>query len=352
MSAWAATAFDRPPRGFPGLGERIAEREIAARRDERCILCGAADPVGVGCCMSCLGRTGNRLVFLRRPVSGGAREQQLDTVRTLLPPEVPDLEVGLVADGHLALASVPDEALDRVERALMSRGLSIRSASPRWSMASTPLPLLLILVAIVATGAVGASTAGGWMGVAAPVAALLLWAFAQVQLRRPVLHDPDRGGWLDPADEAQVVRTLLCLRPGRARVRFNELVRLGRLLHARAVMAGDAATAEDVVALMTVGADVARDLDRVLESWGELGGSALFGRDGGERERLRENADRLESLLVRATGVLGGSHRRFVNDGSCSGELSFLIHEIDRGRATYTRAIREVERMLAEGPVH
>ena len=352
MSAWAATAFDRPPRGFPGLGERIAEREIHVRRDQRCTLCGAADPVGGGCCLSCLGRSADRLIFLRRPVSRGARTEQLETVRSLLPPELPDLEVALVADGHRALAAVPDEAVERVERALRGRGLAIRSASPTWSLASTPLSLLVLIVAVAATGALGALASQPWMGIAGPAVALLLWSLAQAQLHRPVVADPDRGGWLDPVDEGHVVRTLISLRPGRARVRFTELVRLGRLLFARAELAGDRATAEDVAALLVVGADVARDLDEVLAWWSEHTPAELFGRGHAERDRMRDTADQLEALLVRAVGVLGGSHRRLVNDGSCSGELSFLIHEIDRGRASYVRAFREVEELLAEGTAH
>jgi len=346
MSAWAATAFDRPPRGIPGLRERFAEREIHVGQEERCTLCGAIDPVGAGCCFSCLGRSGERLLFFRRPVSRAARDQQIDVVRSLLPPEIHEMEVGLVADGHRALAAVPTVALERVEAALTRRGLSVRCGSPRWSLAPTPAPLLLVLVLIAATGALGVGLSTPWPGVVAPGFALLLWALAQYQLRRPALDDPERGGWLGSADEAEVVRTLISLRSGRARLRFSELVRLGRLLHARAEMAGDRETAEDVATLLAVGADVASDLDEVLVARGELEGSELFGRTGEERAHLRDTAERLEGLLIRAAGVLGRSHRRFVNDGACSGELSFLIHEIDRGRARYTKALEEVNDLL------
>lgn len=350
MIGQMAVAFDRPPRGFSGLPERLAERRISVRSSDRCPLCGGADPLGLGSCLACTSRSGDRLIYIRRPPSEHDRLENLRLVHSLLPPHAPEFEAALVAGGHLALAAVSDMAIGNVEAALAERGLAVRSSSVRWSVASTPFLLAVVLIGVLLAGVLASIWISPWVGLLAPAVAAGLWFLAQFHLHRPVTRDSDRLPWLDSEDERTIVGTLTSLPRSRAKSLLVDLVRLGRLLHSRAQIAGDASVAEDTSALIVVAAEVATDLVHVRElADALLRKDAMEGGDPSEPEarvRLISSAVQLERLLFSAIAQLGGDTRRLLHQGLAGTRLSFLIHEIDRGRSAYRGAFREIEELL------
>lgn len=350
MTGNTTTAFDRPPKGFSGLTERLAERRIRVRWSDRCPLCGGADSLHLGSCLSCSSRSGNRLIYLRRPPTDDDRARNLRIVRSLLPPQAPEFEAELVADGHLALAAVLDTSVGNVEAALAERGLAVRSSPVRWSVASTPFSFAIVLLVLLAAGVLAGLWVSPWVALLAPAAGLALWLTAQVHLHRPITGDSDRQPWLAPDDEKVIVGALTSLPNSRAKSLLVDLVRLGRLLHARAGIAGDESVADDTIALIVVAAEVARDLIDV----GELSQAltrmdAIQPSDSSARARLIASAVQLESLLLTAIGQLGGDNRRLLHQGRAGNRLSFLVHEIDRGRSAYRGAFREIEELLVAG---
>jgi hypothetical protein len=348
-----AVAFDRPPRGFNGLTERLAERRMVARWDHRCPLCGGADALRLGSCLCCAGRSGEKLIFLRPPPTQADRLNNLRLVRSLLPPHSPEFDVGLVADGHLALAAVPEQALGNLEVALAERGLGVRFLSARWwGVASMP-PFLVVSLALLVMAGVGAwSLHYPWVALLAAGATVAASLIAQLYLRYPLTQDRDRDRWLEPDDERVIVETLTSLPRGRAKSLLTDLVRLGRLLHARARLADDRTVMDDTAALMVVAAEVATDLVHTRELAEALTRrEAIRGSDPTEPDaqvRLIASAEQLEGLLLNAIGQLGGGNRRLLHQGGSGNRLSFLVHEIDRGRSAYRGAFLEIEELLRE----
>jgi hypothetical protein len=349
LGAATHTAFNQPPRGFAGLPARIAERDMMDRWHQRCPLCGGGDSLHLGACLSCLGRTGDRLVFVRAGKSD--REGRMRVVRSLLPMWTPDYEVRLVADGHLALAAVPSVAQDRIGEAMESRGVALRSAPLRWAVASMPSSLTALLVLIVFVGILAAPRSP-WMYVASPAFAVALWFLAQLQLRRPASIDSDREPWLSKEHDHDLTEALAGLAPGRAKRLLTDLVRLGRLLHTRAKAAGDEDLVDDTGELLSLASEVARDLSRMHEMI-RLGSSEADGRAGVAVRAVDDRAHKLERLLLRATGALTGANRRLTDATGEAPELTDLIHEIDRSRAAYQEAADELEGLLSNiGQMH
>jgi type IV secretory pathway TrbD component len=353
MTGTATAAFDCPPRGFVGLPERLAERRLVMRCDDRCPLCGGADPLRLGSCFSCAGRSGERLIFLMGPRTDSDRLNNLQRVRALLPLHAPAFEVALVVDGHLALAAVPDPALGNVEAALRGRGLAVRSLSTVWNVAPMPRPLSVQFGLLISVAIWGGLVTSPWVSVIAASLGAGLWILAQRYLRHPATADPDRRPWLVLDDEGDVIGTLTSLPRGRAKSLLVELVRLGRLLHTRARIAGDSGVAEDTASLIVAAAHVAGDLahmrrlsEALLPSDGDFVGDESEPDVAGRLDAL---AVPLEGLLLTAIGRLGGGARGALTRGHPLSELSVLVHELDRSRSAYRTTIREAETLLREG---
>lgn len=343
LGADTHTAFDQPPRGFAGLSARFAERDMMDRWHQRCPLCGGGDLLHLGACLSCLGRTGDRLVFVRAGKSD--REGRIRVVRALLPMWTPDYEVRLVADGHLALAAVPSVAQDRIGKAMATRGVALRSAPLQWAVASTPSSLSALLLSIVIVGSL-AAPANPILYVASPAFAAALWFLAQLQLKRPATIDRDRKPWLAKGHDHELSEALAGLTPGRAKRLLTDLVRLGRLLHTRAKAVGDEDLVDDTGELLSLASEVARDLSRMREVI-RLASSDPGGKAAVSVRDLRDRSRKLERLLLRASGALTGANRRLMDATGEAPELTGLIHEIDRSRAAYQEAADELEGLLS-----
>jgi len=228
---------------------------------------------------------------------------------------------------------------------MATRGVALRSAPLQWAVASTPSSLSVLLVLIVIVGILAAPRSP-WMYVASPAFAAALWLFAQLQLKRPATIDNDRKPWLAKGHDHELSEALAGLAPGRAKRLLTDLVRLGRLLHARAKAVGDEDLVDDTGELLSLASEVARDLSRMREVI-RLASSDSDGTAPVAVRSLRDRSHKLERLLLRASGALAGANRRLMDATGEAPELTDLIHEIDRSRAAYQEVADELEGLLS-----
>ncbi len=245
-----------------------------AARD-RCVLCHAADPFGLGVCSRCARRAAGRgdvLVFVDRTSPGSPRRAVEDALETRLAAWTGRASREAVVRGERPLLRVPAGAGPRVLDTLEACGLPAHTqvVGALWR-SQLPGPILL-LGAVVALGGSVTGLAAGLPALllTSPLVAVGLVGTAAVGRRLPVWNPPPAGtSPLDPPAQRAAAEALAALPPGQAR---RLLVDLLRRAAATAGRGGGDVTAL-VVAACTAAADLAA-LEQHLRAFDEVADSA------------------------------------------------------------------------------
>jgi hypothetical protein len=240
-----------------------ASRGITGRLDF-CVICRAAEPLGVGLCANCMAAQGEEtvLLFLQRSRTVAKRDQSRHTLRSMIPTaEGGGLEA--VVRGERPLARVPLVAAERVRVQLARRDLSARVVTGWWA----PLPASLYGVAALMT-ATGLA-AGNF---ATPVflwASPLLAAFLLLEGRRRG-QDPVLRGGQSPLFGSRVARklavTVTRVADGTALGLLADLVRTAQELALRQHDENAPRSDLDLELLVSKGCDAASDLAALEQS--------------------------------------------------------------------------------------
>ncbi len=225
---------------------------------ERCVLCAAPEPCGIGVCPRCARRAGDGddvLVFLERTTPGPARRAARETLDDRIGADASAAARDSAQAGQRPLLRVPAEASARVVELLDARGLAART-EPRgaaWKSA-VPGPVAVLAGAVAGVGTVAAfAAATPVLLVTSPAVAIGLVMVAAVWRRAPIWNPAMSGGTTLPAEaERAAVRTLAGLPAGSARALLIDLLR-----RARGMTAGPR---ERVGALVIAACGAARDL--------------------------------------------------------------------------------------------
>ena len=330
------------------------------REVDVCVLCNGSDTLHLGVCLDCAGRTGDGLVFVRQSIRRNERPEIVERLREILPPGVDREAFDLASKGYLPLASVPLAARGRVFEAFAREGVPTHVIPNRWGVAPIPRGMgFLFLAVVMVGGGVGVLT-GNPVFLASPLYAGLLWALAQLHLRRPAACGGKSDPWLPRGVEGRLVTALVSLPSGTPRTLLSDAVHLGRLLWERAAASGDVDIVEDTSELLALAADAATDLARVEEAGRVMASQrvarrARDQRDGGttphvERmgalEAIESSRQRLHDLLSDAVGAMGGANRRLPEAGGQGTDLARLADAIETSRVALGEAVAEVEELL------
>ncbi len=224
---------------------------------DRCALCQAADPFGLGVCPRCARRASGPddvLVFLRRTSPGAPRRRVLEALEARLGALTGPAAREAVAGGERPLLRVPATAGVRVIDLLDAYGLPARTeaVAAAWRTA-VPGPIAAF-AALVALGglAAGLTATTSLLLVTSPLVATVLVGAAALGRRTPVCNPPPAGRNALGADaEREAARTLATLPRGEARRLLVDLLR-----RAGAVTEGGGS----IDALVVAGCAAARDL--------------------------------------------------------------------------------------------
>ncbi|HEX6104836.1 MAG TPA: serine/threonine-protein kinase [Gemmatimonadales bacterium] len=348
--ATAASAEDRYPTAA-SLDEALAAAAPGPGElgtPDRCVLCGGADPLGIGLCPACGGGPAlgaDVLIFLRRAAGRAAREAVAARLGELLP--------GTADPGGRPLFRVTPEGSGRLLEALERHGLPARAvpASRAWTM--LPPGYAAMLLAVVLAGAGAGLAAMPLLLWSTPLMGGLLLAAADRTLRAPLVTAASGAGEL-PADlETQLVRALASLPAGTARSLLADVTRLARPLFARLARAGDdrhiVPSLRELVALACVAARDLAMLDDNLSRFErararEVTASAEWLDALARSERAR---DALVQRLLEAMAVVGRlqSQATFAT-AAADGELAEAARELRAEAEAQAAAAREIDLLL------
>ncbi len=352
-----ATAPD-PAERFPSVG--LLAGALALRDDdadlvpvvpgkERCALCHAFEPFGIGICPRCARRAGagdDVLVFLERTTAGSARRAVHEVLDERIGGDASAAARGDAAAGERPLMRIPFDAAPRVLELLEAHGLPART-EPTGALrrASVPGPIAVLAGVVAVTGAtLGFAAATPVLLITSPLVAGGLVAAAALLRRTPVWNPPESGRSSLPEDAEQAaVRTLAALPAGAARGLLVDLLRrakavtverrraqLGELIVAACGAARDLAALEQHLAAF----DARRDrLTDAPAPWLD----AL--------SRCEQGRDRLTQRLLEASAALSGWQVRGV-EGEEGDALAALTRELDDEGRRQEAAAREVADLL------
>ena len=319
-----------------------------------CLMCGVADPLGLGLCPVCSATTveGDTVhLLLHPPASTAERVDRRERLQRLLTPSTDRETLHEVVEGRRVLARVPLAGAEQVLERLSSRGIPARAAHGKWA----PLPngLLLIACGMVLSGMAAGLFAGTLFFWLSPTMAGLIVMDAQRRMRRPVLVPPANRPTLSPATGKLLAETLSQLPEGTARELLAELARgvhslMLRLLDDGAEQSG-AAEAEE---LLVQACAAARDLAAVEAHLSDL--ESQRGRRNTDLERWAENLsdtertrDRLVQRLLDALAVLGRSRTRTLEAAGLAHEgLDQTGAELELEVKAYVEGLREVAELM------
>jgi protein kinase-like protein len=352
-----ATAAE-PDARFPSAAQFAAALAPDAERDDdwaaapgndRCAICGAADPFDLSICPRCARRAGGSddvLVFIQRPSRGAARAAVLEILADRIGATTSESSRGDAARGERPLLRVPGESAARVVERLEVHGVTARTESlpPPWR--ATVAPVVAGFAGVVAVGGAVAGVLAGtpMLLLVSPLVAAALVSAAAVGRRVPVWDTPRSGRRLPSAALGEAVGTLAQLPSGTARRLLLDLVRrvaarplesapVGPLLEA-------ACTAARELAVLEQHLDA---FDAQSERAAEPSAAWLDALSRCERGR-----DALGQRLLEAIAALSGvDGERALRAASPGETLAALTRDLVAEGRLQAEAAREVEALLS-----
>ena len=355
--ATAAAAEDRYPTAL-ALDEALAAASPVQPADagQRCVLCGGADPLGLGLCPGCGGApagAADTFVFLDPPDDPVERRAVAARLSDLLP-DAAGAEGREARHGVRPLFRVTPEGSARVVGALERHRLPARAvpASRRWSRLPAGYVTMVLAVSLAGVGA--GLVVMPILLYTTPIMCGLLLLAAGEKLRTPLMAPAAASRDLPPELESGVVRTLAELPPGTARNLLADVTRLARPVFGRLARLGDDRSTTPVLhELVTSACTAATDLAMLDESLTRF-----------ERERARASApaadwldalarserarDALVQRLLEAMAVLGRlqSQATFAVTAE-DGALAEVTRELGAEALGQAAAAREIAELLS-----
>ncbi len=374
LPAWldevvARATMPDPDDRFPGvailgtaleLGGDEAHPMPAPPGKDRCALCQALEPFGIGVCPRCARRASagdDVLVFLERTSSGPARRAVREALEERVGAGLSSAGRDAAAAGERPLMRVPADAGPRVVDLLLAHGLPARTETRTpLSRADVPAPIAILAgVVAVAGAAAGLAASMPVLLVTSPAVAAGLVCAAALGRGRPLWNPrPAVSSTLPPPAERAAVRALAAVPAGHARALLLDVLR-------RATTrggwggggGGGAASAEQLGPLIVAACTAAQDLaalEQHLAAFDEqrdrLAGASTAWLDAlGRCERGR---DLLTQRLLDASAALSGwqAHALTSAEGG-SGTLAELALNLDEEGRRQAEAAREVADLLA-----
>ena len=350
VPAWLDRAVGRatsadPAERYPSIGLFAAALAPDAEMDlglppprSSCVMCGAAEPFGLGVCPRCARRaegSDDVLVFLDPPAARAPRRAVRDALEGRLPSASATAQQSLLG-GERPLLRVPRGAGERVVELLADHGIPARTeALARLWRSDVPTPIMLLAGAVTTGGlAAGVLAAAPLLFATTPLVAVSLVSLAAIGRRTPVWNPRPTGrSALPPEAEREAARTLAELPSGTARTLLIDLLRR---------TAGSPAGPALVGALVTAACAAARQLaalDRHLDT-GDAQAERLTSRPNGldALTRCEQGRDALVQRLLETTATLS----RMTGDAALQAALP------DSPLAAAARELAEEGRLQAE----
>ena len=305
-----ATSAD-PAERFPSVGLFAAALDPAAEAElglpparPSCVMCGAAEPFGLGVCPRCARRaegTDDVLVFVDSPGARAPRRAVRDALESRLPSASAAAHQSLLG-GERPLLRVPRGAAERVVELLAGHGIPARTeALARLWHTNVPAPIMVLAGAVTTGGlATGVIASAPLLFATTPLVAVSLVSLATIGRRTPVWNPRPCGQSVFPLDaERDAVRTLAELPSGTARTLLIDLLRR---------TAGSPVGPALIGALVTAACAAARQLaalDRHLDA-GDADADRLTSRSDGldALARCEQGRDALVQRLLETTATL------------------------------------------------
>ncbi|HEX4628585.1 MAG TPA: serine/threonine-protein kinase [Gemmatimonadales bacterium] len=315
---------------------------------DRCVLCRATDPFGLGVCPRCSRRASDPddvLVFLERTSPGTARRAVLEALEARLGTLTGSADREAVVRGERPLLRVPAAAGAHVVDLLHAHGLPARTVALGgvWRTA-VPAPITFLAGGVVVGGFAAALAATApLLLVLSPAVGLGLVSVAAVWRRTPVWNPPAAGpSSLSPEAEREAVRTVATLPLGEARRLLLDVLRL-----AGAVTNGTERIGSLVVAACGAARDLA-SLEQHLSAFDAARERAAAPPAGwlDALSRCEQGRDLLTQRLLETSAAL--SHWQATTRGTSSGDddLTDLTRALNDEAQIQTAAAREVAGLL------
>ena len=357
--ATATSAEDRFPTAS-ALDEALAAtgaETSAPGATPRCVLCGSADPLGLGLCPGCGGTpagAADTLIFLQRPYQSAERHTVAARLGELLPAAASP-EGRAAGWGERPLFRVTPEGSARVLDALERRKLPARAipASRAWTMIPAAYATMVVAVTLAGMGA-GLAATPLLLWTTPVIGGLLLYAAGQT-VRSPLVASSQPAGDLPPVLEAQVVRALAELPAGTAQGLLADVTRLARPLFARLGRLGDdrytPTVLHELVGSACVAATDLAMLDENLARF-ERERARTASQESGWLDSLARSErarDALVQRLLEATTVLGRLQSQATSAVAAEdGTLAEVTRELRAEAEAQAAAAREIALLLGE----
>ena len=348
-----ATSAD-PAERYPSIGLFAAALDPGAEADvafpqarSSCVMCGAAEPFGLGICPRCARRaegTDDVLVFVDPPTARAPRRAVRDALEGRLPNASATAHHSLLG-GERPLLRVPRGAGERVVELLADHGIPARTESlARLWRSHVPTPIMLLAGAVTTGGlAAGVVAAAPLLFATTPLVAVSLVSLAAIGRRTPVWDPRPTGRSTLPLEaEREASRTLAELPSGTARTLLIDLLRR---------TAGSPVGPALVGALVTAACGAARQLaalDRHLDA-GDAQVDRLTNRPDGldALARCEQGRDALVQRLLETTATLS----RMTGDAALQAALpdsplAAAARDLAEEGRLQAEAAREVEALL------
>ncbi len=359
--ATAAAAEDRFPTAAAfdqALGQPGAAAELlVAGSAGSCVLCGGADPLGLGLCPACGGSpaVADTLVFLRRGTSESARRATALKLETALPAVGSD-GAGLASRGERALFRVSHAGMPRLAEAMDRRDLPVRGVPLAAAWIAVPPRIWLLVGAVATAGAVAGTVALPSLLWSTALMAGLILVGARRDARTPLVAAPRRAAGLPPSLERTVVEALVTLPPGTARGLLADVVRTSDALFETIARDGDVRSlAPPLTGLVTAACGAARDLADLDEQLGRFERQREhFAAASPERLDALARCERTRDALVqRLLEAMTAVARLRTQQAELSeaGEptLGDVTRELQAEADAQAGAAREIEALLGAG---
>ncbi len=339
--ALLATALERG-------GDGVDAAPVSPEK-ERCVLCRAPEPFGIGVCPRCAHRAGGGddvLVFLDRTTPGRARRAVRETLEERIGAGASGAGRDAAVAGERPLLRVPAQAGARVLELLEAQGLPARTESrtASWRL-NVPAPIAVLAGIVTAAGAAAAfAAATPVLLVTSPAVAAGLVMLGAALRRTPVWNPLSGGRSPLPAEaERRAVRALAALPAGGARALLIDLLR-----RASAVTAGGGDRLEQlVIAACTVALELAAleqqlgAFDARRDRWADAPPGWLDAL-----ARCEQGRDLLTQRLLEASAALSGWQARAAHEEGTE-TLGQLARDLDEEGRRQQAAAREVAELLA-----
>ncbi len=313
---------------------------------DRCLVCGALDPMGLTICTRCspADQPSDHFVFLEPGDSPPA--ERADRLLAWFGQAGPGASHAAVARGNQPLARVPGALASLAIDRLAARGISARSVPARSAWSHLPLGMWGMALATLLVGVWAGVEVSPYLLLAAPLVAGLLLTAGVTALRTPLLNRGPRTPRLGFDLEREIMATAVQLPAGPARELFAGVVRLARWVTADGLSRSPHfALVEEVI---PVACRAARELVRLDETLEMLESQPRFGfaiKGGGTTDR-NDLGHRRDRLVQRFLDAHVGLQRLLVASGSAEiavdEELRLIASALERDAAAWEAAEREL----------